>query len=359
MRKIGSKQGNVVRLAVFSLTAAMLASTVPAAWAQDVSDDAAETDADSPPTTDDDAAVDDTADAEAADPGAERTRFINPVIERLANGEPFIGVSTGNMSLEHAKALTRSGIDYVYVDFEHNPMDLTALYHFTLGTIDKAAIVERGDLRHDLAVFARFPPYGREQVEWISKQALDIGLMGIIFNSVDNAEQAELAVRSMRYPPRRDAEHPEPAGLRGWSPGLATWLWGVSSSEYAEIADVWPLNPDGELLAIMMIETADGVENVEEIAAVPGVGALFVGPADMARSFGVSGDSPEIEEALDRILAACLEHDVACGKSFAPDEIAGRIEDGWMMLNLAGAPGGLNPTNALALEAAEEAIGTR
>lgn len=351
MRKLGTLQGDVARLTVISLSAALLAVTAPAAWAQDVPDDVteSETDADAPPTTD----------AAVADPGAERTRFINPVIERLANGEPFIGVSTGNMSLEHAKALTRSGIDYVYVDFEHNPMDLSALYHFTLGTIDKAAIAERGDLRHDLAVFARFPPYGREQVEWISKQALDIGLMGMIFNSIDNAEQAEFAVRSMRYPPRRDAEYPEPAGLRGWSPGLATWLWGVSSSEYAEIADVWPLNPNGELLAIMMIETAEGVENVEEIAAVPGVGALFVGPADMSRSFGVPGNSPEIEEALDRILAACLEHNVACGKSFAPDEIAGRIEDGWMMLNLAGAPGGLNPTNAAALEAAKEVIGTR
>jgi 4-hydroxy-2-oxoheptanedioate aldolase len=73
----------------------------------------------------------------------------------------------------------------------------------------------------------------------------------------------------------------------------------------------------------------------------------------------VPGGAPEIEEALDRILAACLEHDVACGKSFAPDEITGRIEDGWMMLNLAGAPGCLNPTNAAALEAAEETIGRR
>jgi hypothetical protein len=89
----------------------------------------------------------------------ERTRHINPVIEKLASGKPFIGVSTGNLSVEHARALTRSDIDYVYVDMEHNPLDFTALKHFTLGTLDPAAIAKRGEkVKADLAVFARFPP---------------------------------------------------------------------------------------------------------------------------------------------------------------------------------------------------------
>lgn len=298
-------------------------------------------------------------DVAGAGAGTSRTRYLNPVIERLANGQPFIGVSTGNLSPEHAKALARAPIDYVYVDFEHNPVDFGELYRFSLATIDRAGIHERGNLQSDIAIFARFPPYGREQVEWISKQALDLGLMGIIFNSINTAEEAELAVRSMRYPQMQDSEIPEPAGLRGWSPGNATWLWGIPSSEYAEVADVWPLNPDGELLAIMMIETDEGVENVDTIAATPGVGALFVGPADLSRSMGVSGDAPEIEEALGTILEACLAHDVACGKSFSAEEMPGRIEDGWMMLNLGGANGGLGPNNAAALEAAQDSIPER
>lgn len=297
--------------------------------------------------------------AQQAASDAERTRYLNPVIERLAAGQPFIGVSTGNMSPEHAKELARAPIDYVYVDMEHNPLDFHGLYQFSLGTIDRAAILERGNAQSDIAIFARFPPYGREQVEWIAKQALDTGLMGIIFNSIDTPEQAELAVRSMRYPQMRDSAFPEPPGLRGWSPGNATWLWGISSSEYASVADVWPLNPDGELLAIMMIETAQGLENVDAIAAVPGVGALFVGPADLARSLGVPGNDPAIEEALETILAACLAHDVACGKSMSAEEMPGRIADGWKMLNLGGANGGLNPTNAAALEAAEAEIPDR
>jgi 4-hydroxy-2-oxoheptanedioate aldolase len=294
--------------------------------------------------------------APAAVLAQEQAQHINPVIAKLANGEPFIGVSTGDLSISNARELTRAPIDYVYVDMEHNPFSLEQLHTFTLGTIDKAAIVERGNAQADLAVFARFPPYGREQVQWIAKQALDIGLMGVIFNSIDNAEQATLAVRSMRYPQLKDSELPEPAGLRGWSPDLATWLWGISTSEYREVADLWPLNPEGELLAIMMIETADGVENADAIASVPGVGAIFMGPADLSRSMGVPGDSPEVEEALQTVLQACLAHDVPCGKTMSAEEMPQRIEEGWRMINLGSASGGLTPTNAEALQALEEAV---
>ena len=229
-------------------------------------------------------------------------------------GQAFIGVSTEDLSFANANELTRAPIDYVYVDMEHTPFSFDNLYHFTLGTIDKAATAKRGNPQADLAVFARFPPYGREQVQWVSKQALDIGLMGIIFNSIDNAEQAALAVQSMRYPQLKGAKIPEPNGKRGWSPALATWLWGVSPNEYREAADLWPLNPDGNILAIMMIETADGLKNADAIAAVPGVGAIFIGPADLANSMGVPGNAPEVEQALQTILTACKAHNVAYGR---------------------------------------------
>jgi 4-hydroxy-2-oxoheptanedioate aldolase len=286
----------------------------------------------------------------------ERRRHINPVIEKLASGAPFIGVSTGNLSVAHARELTRSGLDYVYVDMEHNPVDFTSLKHFTLGTLDPAAIAKRGEnIKADLAVFARFPPYGRERVEWIAKQALDIGLMGVIFNSIDDADQARAAVGSMRYPQMSDSKYPEPAGIRGWSPGSASWLWGLSNNEYRAAADVWPLNPDGELLAIMMIESAAGVRNVEEILKVPGVGALFIGPADLAFSMGVPNGAPQVEEALQKILKACLAADVPCGMSINANQMADRIKEGWRMLNLGGANGGLNAGNAAALNAAKKA----
>lgn len=284
---------------------------------------------------------------------------LNPVIAKLAAGEPFIGVSTNDLSISNANQLTRSPIDYVYVDMEHSPLNFEALHHFTLGTLDRASIAERGNAQADLAVFARFPPYGYEQVSWISKQALDLGLMGIIFNSIDNAEQAQSAVRSMRYPQLRDSRFPEPRGERGYSPDTATWLWGLSSAEYRRKADVWPLNPDGDLLAIMMIETAEGLRNAKAIASTPGVGAIFVGPSDLAGSIGVPSGSPEIEQALGTILAACLEANVACGKSMSVKEMPGRIQDGWRMINLGDADGGLNAENTAVLEATQQAIEAR
>ena len=100
-------------------------------------------------------------------------------------------------------------------------MDFAGLHQFTVGMIDKAAILKKGNLQPNVAIFARFAPYGREQAQWFVKQALDIGLMGVIFNGIDNAEQALLAVRNMRYPQRKTSKYPDPPGLRGYAPGVA------------------------------------------------------------------------------------------------------------------------------------------
>jgi 4-hydroxy-2-oxoheptanedioate aldolase len=261
-------------------------------------------------------------------------KHLNPVIEKLAAGKPFFGVQTGDLSLENARSLARADIDYVYLEMEHGPMDFEGLHRFTVGMIDKAAILKKGNPQPNVAIFARFAPYGREQAQWFVKQALDIGLMGVIFNGIDNREQALLAVRNMRYPQKRNSKYPEPAGLRGYAPANAVWWWGVSETEYERRADLWPLNPDGDLLAILMIETAEGLKNAEAIASVPGVGAIFVGAgADLSQYLGVERNSPELEQGFQTILKACLAHNVPCGITATnPRDIAKRLEDGWKMI---------------------------
>jgi len=220
-------------------------------------------------------------------------KHLNPVIEKLAAGKSFIGFQTGDLSLENARALARADIDYVYLEMEHGPMDFDGLHRFTVGMLDKATILKKGNAQPNVAIFARFAPYGREQAQWFVKQALDIGLMGVIFNGIDNPEQALLAVRNMRYPQKRTSKYQEPPGLRGYAPGTAVWWWGVSDAEYERRADLWPLNPDGDLLAIMMIETSEGLKNADAIAAVPGVGAIFVGAGgDLHQYLGVESNSP-------------------------------------------------------------------
>jgi 4-hydroxy-2-oxoheptanedioate aldolase len=259
---------------------------------------------------------------------------LNPVIEKLAAGKPFLGVQSGDLSLENARALARANIDYVYLDMEHGPMDFEGLHRFTVGMIDKATILKKGSPQPNVAVFARFAPYGREQAEWFVKQALDIGLMGVIFNGIDNPEQALLAVRNMRYPQRKTSKYPDPPGLRGYAPASAVWWWGIPEAEYERRADVWPLNPDGDLLAILMIETAEGLKNADAIAAVPGVGAIFVGAgADLSQYLGVERNSLELEQALQTILKACQVHNVACGiTALNASDIAKRLAEGWKMI---------------------------
>ena len=77
---------------------------------------------------------------------------------------------------------------------------------------------------------------------------------------------------------------------------------------------MWPLNPEGDLLAIVMIESVEGLKNVDEIAAVPGVGALFLGAgSDLSRSMGVPPRSPELEAAFQQIWLRASAANVPCG----------------------------------------------
>jgi 4-hydroxy-2-oxoheptanedioate aldolase len=259
---------------------------------------------------------------------------LNPVVAKLAAGRTVYGlINAGDLSLAHARETARAPVDFVYADMEHSPLDFPGLAIFLAGLTDKAAILRKGNLQPNVALFARFPPEA-DQSNWVVKQALDIGLMGVIFNGVDTRDQAVTAVRSMRYPPMRGAPIREPAGIRGYGTAAASFAWGVSAAEYERRADVWPLNPDGDLLAIVMIESVEGLEHVEEIAAVPGVGALFLGAgSDLSRSMGVPAAAPEVEAAFQQVLTACKSHKVACGITAGSGaDIARRVKEGWRLI---------------------------
>ena len=285
---------------------------------------------------------------------AQQQIHVNPVVAKLAQGDLVIGVSTGDLSMDNARSVSRVDADFVRIDMEHMPMDFTALRDFLIGMTDKRSILQKGNAQPQVAAIARFPPYGRDQVQWVSKQALDLGLMGIAFNTIDNAAQALTAVKSMRYPPRRDGKYREPAGIRGVGSVWATWLWGVEN--YRRHADLWPLNPEGDLLAIIMIESVEGVENIDAIATVPGVGVIWAAAAsDLAASMGVAGNSPEVEEARQKMLKACLVHDVVCGiNPSSPADAARRVKEGWRYLEV-GRVGGVPAGPAAMIDAIKKA----
>ena len=261
---------------------------------------------------------------------------LDPVVEKLAHGQPIVGIQTDDMSLQNCHSLARIDFDYAYVDMEHGPLNLDGLAYCIAAMVDKAAVLKKGNAQPKVALFARFPAYGRdlESNDWIVKQALDMGLMGIIFNGVDTKEQMTRLIQYMRYPQPKSSKYPQPSGMRGYAPGNATFAWGISAPEYERHADVWPLNPEGDLLAIPMIETAEGLKNVNEIAAVPGVGAIFIGAGgDLHQYLGVAQDAPEVEQARQTILAACKAHNVACGiTALTKAEIDRRLAEGWKMI---------------------------
>jgi 4-hydroxy-2-oxoheptanedioate aldolase len=258
---------------------------------------------------------------------------LNPVIAKLAEGKTVYGLQTADLSLVNAREMARAPADFVYVDMEHSPLDLPALHMYLLGMSDRGTVHKKGNLQPDVALMARFPPEA-DQSDWVVKQALDIGLHGVIFNGVDTPEQAMSAVRSMRYPQLKGSKYYEPNGRRGSGPANALWIWGLSADEYNRHADLWPLNPEGDLLAMPMIESPEGLKNVNAIASTPGVGALFLGQgSDLTRSMGVVPGSPEVEAAFQQVLRACKAAKIACAISATtPEAVARRVKEGWNII---------------------------
>ena len=281
---------------------------------------------------------------------------VNKLIELFENDEPGFGVLSFDYSLNNARALATSGLDFVFIDMEHAPFDVERLREFLLGMTNKRSILEKGSLQPDVVPFVRIPAAGgAEELIAQAKQVLDVGVFGIFFPAVHTRDQAELAVRATRYPQYNGAPDFEPAGLRGRNPSNAAWYWGVS--DYHAKADVWPLDPQGELLAMMFIESAEGAENIDEIITVPGLGGIFIGPSDLSTSMGYSSPAaPQVEEAIQRVLQACLANDVPCAITTGPGSVQDRIEQGFSFVTV-GADGGLNANAANALQMGREAAG--
>ena len=284
------------------------------------------------------------------------TPRINKMIELLENDQPAFGILSFDYSLNNARAMASSGLDFVFIDMEHAPFDVERLRLFLLGMTNKRSIVEKGNLQPDVIPFVRIPAAGgAEELIAQAKQVLDVGVFGIFFPAVHTREDAELAVRATRYPQYNGAADYEPTGLRGRNPSNAQWYWGTR--DYHTKADVWPLDPQGELLAMMFIESAAGVANIDEIISVPGLGAIFIGPSDLSTSMGyTSSAAPEVEAAIQTVLRACLENDVPCAITTGPGSVQQRINEGFRFVTI-GADGGLNAGASNALRLGREAAG--
>lgn len=281
---------------------------------------------------------------------------LNRSIQTLESGAPVFGLFTANFSSANARGLARSGLDYILIDMEHSPFDMQVLQLFLLGMTDKQAIIDQGHGQMRTTPIVRLPANGRNDPEWMVKQILDMGAFGVMFPYVETRAEAERAVRAMRYPQPRGSELMQPLGVRGSSPGIASWFWGVS--DYTQRADVWPHNPRGELLAVLQIESAEGVRNAEAIMTVPGVSAIFVGPADLAMSMGLPVNHAEVQAAIAQVAALCVQHNVPCGITTGAADVAARLEQGFRFPTVGyWGDAGIGGGTAEALRIAREASG--
>jgi 2-keto-3-deoxy-L-rhamnonate aldolase RhmA len=183
-------------------------------------------------------------------------------------------------------------------------------------------------LRHPLVVktpeIAPDPALAAERI----RRQLDLGTSGIVFVGVESADEVRTGLAAMRFRSQ--------GGTRPDDVGSAPSYWGMSEAEYRRKADVWPLNPEGELLNWTIVESREGLANVREIAAVEGIGVLFPGAGTLRGVFTTPDpagqrvfDEPGWEAAIQQVLAACKEFDVACGYPANVNDIELRMKQGF------------------------------
>ena len=221
----------------------------------------------------------------------------NPLREMWAQGRTAFGLWAmipGHFTVE---ILASAGPDYVCVDGQHGLIDYAAMVPM-LAAVEAAGATSLTRVpQNDAATIGR---------------CLDAGARGVIVPLVNDASEATRAVAACRYPPQGD---------RSYGPVRASVAFGLSDHE--AIAR--------EALCIVMVETREGLENVDEIAATSGVDAIYVGPADLALSLGLPPTfdvkEPAHVAAVEKIKDACKRHGIAAGIHAASGEVAKKHVD--------------------------------
>lgn len=196
----------------------------------------------------------------------------------LGEGRPLIGLWSVLANATVAELLGGAGYDWLLIDMEHAPNELPG--------VQAQLQALRGS---GTAPIVR-PPWN--DMVWV-KRVLDLGAQTLLIPYVQTAEEAAQAVSYMRYPP---------AGRRGVAGGTRATQWGRVRDYYQRC--------ERELCLLVQVESRQGLENLDTIAATPGVDGVFIGPADLSADLGHLGDPqhPEvkaaIEDAVGRIRAA-------------------------------------------------------
>ena len=161
----------------------------------------------------------------------------------------------------------------------------------------------------------------------LSRQ-LNAGISSISFVEVDTAEELRMGINALRFKSQ--------GGTRPDNVGNAPKYWGLSEADYRRKADVWPINPDGEIVVWAIIESHEGLANIREIAQVPGLSVIAAGAGTLGGVFSSTNaegrrvrDDAAWEAAIQKILATCKEIQKACAYPVNENDIETRYQQGY------------------------------
>jgi 2-keto-3-deoxy-L-rhamnonate aldolase RhmA len=230
------------------------------------------------------------------------TPWVNPVKQKIASGQPALAVTITTNSVDVAVHAARLGFDFLWIEMEHSPVTLETLRNMILATRGLPTI-----------------PFARVPVNelWTAKRVLDAGAHGVIFPFTSTPELARQAVAACRYPPH---------GRRGSGAGLAMTSWPECDDYYT--------SADENVFVMAIIEEERALEHVDEIAATPGLDAIFIGTADLSFSLGLRGDqkSQKLKDAVTKVLEAGQKHGKIVGRpAGTPEAIQEYTEQGFRL----------------------------
>ncbi|HEY6784953.1 MAG TPA: aldolase/citrate lyase family protein [Gemmatimonadales bacterium] len=224
----------------------------------------------------------------------------------LAAGKVCIGATLAMNSSVVAEILARVGFDWLWLEMEHTALTEENILQMLQATNGA-----------DVSTVVRVPWNDKTLI----KRAVDAGPDGILVPQINTAEEAEYAVRAMKYPP---------VGERGAGMARAQG-WGLGAGEYYRTAN-------DEIMTLFMIEHYLGVENIDEILATPGLDSVMIGALDLSGSMNLLGqtDHPDVEGAVQKVLAASKMANIPCGiVALDPDHANMRIEQGFTNITVA------------------------
>ncbi|MGH8018354.1 MAG: aldolase/citrate lyase family protein [Opitutaceae bacterium] len=268
---------------------------------------------------------------------------VNKAIELLAAGQP-VYYSYGEGGYDEGREAAKTWADILMYDMKGHALDFTQLREFMRGLVDGGPTPSG---HRTPAVIVTLPLYGlgEDMVlanHWMIQQALACGIHGLHLCHARDANAVRAFVRAARYEVNRQGvgEGLED-GLRMFGAHkFASWVWGVETRSYYDLADVWPLNPDGQLLFGVKIEDPEGLLNTESIVRVPGLAFAEWGPRDTSYAHGffdVAEDygrkpgvvaPPPLQAAADRVIRASKEAGIQILDNVRPEDVVAQIEAG-------------------------------